>query len=184
MKTYSNLKEIREIFNNSPVIKNLVSKKAEATRKMNFTKAIEIQSIIEGTWEEFLKNFQSASVSVIDTILKMSEEDKERNLINLFSVVMLADCFDFMLADIKESFKKYEKGGVLSQFDGLNKASKEAAAQIRFLLDQNGYDFSEEFADNSDSLRESIMENVKNGIYVSQLAKINKHEREDERAVC
>lgn len=167
MKTYSDLKEIRKMFDEHPSIVAMRKDKAKHTRMGNYVMDIQTQSKIEEAWNSFIKNFEKTQVSFMDTVSKMNEEDRKRSMVNLFSLVMMADCFDFMLADIKETLNKYEKGSVLDQFDAMNKLSKESANQIRFLLDKTEYSFSEEYANNTDILREMIIEKVEEGMYSS-----------------
>lgn len=167
MKTYSDLKEIKKMFDEHPSIVVMRKDKAKYTRMGNYVMAIQTQAKIEEAWNSFIGNFEKTQVSFMDTVKKMNEEDRRRSMINLFSLVMMADCFDFMLADIKETLNKYEKGSVLDQFDAMNKLSKESANQIRFLLDKTEYSFSEEYANNTDLLRETIMEKVGEGMYSS-----------------
>lgn len=167
MKTYSDLKEIKKMFDEHPSIVAMRKDKAKYTRMGNYVMAIQTQAKIEEAWNYFIGNFEKTQVSFMDTVKKMNEEDRRRSMINLFSLVMMANCFDFMLADIKETLNKYEKGSVLDQFDAMNKLSKESANQIRFLLDKTEYSFSEEYANNTDLLRETIMEKVGEGMYSS-----------------
>lgn len=167
MKKYSDLNEIKKMFDEHPSIIAMKKDKARYTRMGNYVMAIQTQAKIEEVWNSFINNFEKTQVSFIDTVRKMNEEDRKRSMVNLFSLVMMADCFDFMLADIKETLNKYEKGSMLDQFDAMNKLSKESANQIRFLLDKTEYSFSEEYANNTDLLREMIMEKVGEGMYSS-----------------
>lgn len=171
MRTYSSLQEIRKIFDEHPSIVAMKKDKNKYTRIGNYAMAVQTQAKIEEAWKFFLSDFEKTQVSFIDTVRKMDEDDRKRSMINLFSLVMMADCFDFMLADIKETLNKYEKRSVLSQFDAMNKLSKESANQIRFLLDKTGYSFSEEYASSTDLLREMIMEKVGEGMYSSYKVK-------------
>ena len=167
MRTYSSLQEIRKIFDEHPSIIAMKKDKNKYARIGNYAMAVQTQAKIEEAWKSFLGDFEKTQVSFIDTVRKMDEDDRKRSMVNLFSLVMMADCFDFMLADIKETLNKYEKGSVLDQFDSMNKLSRESANQIRFLLNNTEYSFSEEYANNTDLLREMIMEKVGEGMYSS-----------------
>lgn len=170
-----------KIFEQNPDIKNLQRKKQEARNARKYVLELKYSQEIDRLWQLVLDEYKYEYRSIFDIAEEMNEQDRIRIWKNLTGIALLADCFDFILADTKELLVKYDSKSSFAKYDQLNLFAKEAQAQVKDIQDSYQYNFLEYFADKSDELRENILDYVEKFI-IENAQKHGTHEQTNQEA--
>ena len=164
MKSYGEFENLRRKFENSENVKKLEDAKLKAVRAGNFAKVAQYNALKEKLWNEVVASSHRKQIGIIEFIKGMDEEDKYETYLYLKSITFMVDCFDFILASFIEKLQKYDNAASFSQFDNMIKLNHEYQEQVKHLMKVGDEDYFVNFADNSEILRETILDKVREGI--------------------
>lgn len=156
-----NYKELKERFESKPQVQKLLEHKRKAIITRNFALAMEIETKLDSIFKQYLEEQGKESSSAIKEIINMGGEDAERNLVNFYTMLIMINIMDFMLADINESLGKHGNRKRFVFFNKLMKMGKELSEQVKYMLKGADEDFCGWFADESDAIQEVLMEIVR-----------------------
>lgn len=169
---YDTIEDLRKDFEENKMIKKLLDKKKEYSFRGNIAMVFEIDAQVEKAWKEVLKNFQRKAVSFKEAVMEMEPDDAREAYLDLYSLMLMADCFDFINAEMEELFSKYGSTPVLEAFSGIRKAARLGKAEISEVLGRADLGAQESLAIYSDELRELIKGNVKKGFLQDMLMRM------------
>ena len=165
MEKNENLKKIEEMlrdrFHKTPIYKKLIERRTYYERRMDVMNAGMINKRIKEEWINFLEQTRTESMKVEEFMERMSREDNDRCMTELFGVMVMTNIMDFLVADLNETFRKYHKVERFSMFDKVVDLSKECVAQVAFMCKDASYAFQDKLAECSDDLQEKILAEVK-----------------------
>lgn len=161
--------ELRKIFESNPEIRRLLSDRRKHMSVLNYAQAFRIDGILNKAWDGFVRQNKFRGQSLFEATFSMEKEDRERCLVNFYSLALMVDCFDFMLEEVKEVLKKYGLVPHLDNMERINKFAKAASTEVKAIVGEITFDGQEGYALRSDELREAIFEKVRKGYYQDSL---------------
>lgn len=164
---------IRKKFLENPRIKEMQERKMRMIRTMNFVGAAMLEKEIERRFEAFTDMINKDTSTAIEAIAKMGGEDAKRNLTNFYTMLMMINIMDFMIADMHESLKRHGINKRFTFFDKLMNMGKELEWQVSYLTKNTEENFIYWFAVKSDELQEKMMKEVREEILPFILKRID-----------
>lgn len=163
--------ELRKIFESNPKVRKMLLDRKKYMSVLNYAQAFRIDGILNKAWDEFVEQQKFRGQSLFEATFSMTKEDREKCLVNFYSLVLMVDCFDFMLEEVKEVLKKYGLVPHLDNMERINKLAKAASTEVNSIVGEITFDGQEGYALRSDELRETIFEKVRKGYYQDSLMK-------------
>lgn len=159
------MRDLKSLFYESIEYKKLVEGRNKYLAKLDHVNAAVMNKRINEAWMDFLRGYRRKALGIEGFIGKMDEEDRKHGFIDLLTIMMMTNILDFVVADLNELFKKYDKDAKFSGFKKLIELSKECAVQVKMVCDKSDYEFNDRFAEFSDELQEMIQSKVEETLY-------------------
>jgi len=152
-------------FEDNPKTKKIRSEilKAQAGRK--YVTALQLSNQLLAARQDAQKTLLSEKRTESEQIslLELGLEDKYVELINVLSIAMYMACdmLEFFSMDINEIVKRKDPTASFDMFDPIIKVGKEAKGNLNYLWKNTNMFDSECFADNSDDIRQMLVNKAK-----------------------
>lgn len=144
---------------------NLLKQAEQAKRRGNFVAAMSVYKKLEEArfiaQYDLLHNEEQEVEKV--TLLQMGLSDEDLDKINTLTIAMYMACdmIEFFAVDVNSILRKQDKTARFEMFDPIRKVGKEARANLSYLWKNTSMFDTEVFNDNSDDMREMLVNKAK-----------------------
>lgn len=169
-------------FKKTKEYRKLEEKKKMFHARLDYINEIRMSGEIKKAWNRYLDRLKGETLYLVDAIHELDDEDEKRCFLDLFSVIVMANIMDFMVADMNEIFQKKSKIQKYTAFDKLVGLSKELEQAVKVIVRGESYGFLDKYAEVSDEIQKMIEDKISDTLYADMMARLIEETEQDKEA--